>query len=318
MSPFASYLGITTNLNFALIFASLLWVRILTIIAVIPFLFGTPVPRTVKTAASFVLMLFAFRVLYPKEVPIITEDRILLACLYMKEIFIGLCIGYSASLIFYGFQAAGNMIDNQRGMSIARILIPSIGMDSITSGFMFQLAVVVYLTLGGHLAFFDAVYRSYDILPLFEFPKGAAGLLPMMDLLIKLAGQVMVLAIQISAPIIIALLMADIILGVTNRVALQINVWELGFNVKGWTGILILFLSITMIISQMERWETRSNINVKHVISYFDKGMPDTTPVDENDLRLPLSKGHGKYIMEDDVPAPASNNVELEVGAGVK
>ncbi|MBI2091717.1 MAG: flagellar biosynthetic protein FliR, partial [Deltaproteobacteria bacterium] len=240
MEEIMSRLGINVNFSFVLIFASLIWVRILAIVSVIPFLFGKPVPKTVRIGGSMVLAAFAYRYLITASPPPVTEDMIVLSMLYLKEAFIGLVIGFGAALIFYGFEAAGQMIDSQRGMSIARVLIPELGTQSSLAGtFLFQLSVVTYLTVGGHQLFFNAVYGSYQVLPLFEFPNIAgAGLMPLMDFFIKLSAQVLVLSVQIAAPVIIAILIADIILGVANRIAPQINVWELGFNVKGYLGVL--------------------------------------------------------------------------------
>ena len=272
MNEIMQKLGINVNLSFVLIFYSLIWVRFLTIVSIIPFLFGKPVPRTIRVGASMVLAAFAYRYLLPAQPPPITEDMLILAMLYLKEAFIGVMVGFGAGLIFYGFEAAGQMIDNQRGMSIARLLIPELGTQSSLAGvFLFQLAVVTYLTLGGHRLFFDAVYTSFQVIPVFEFPKVVPGLFPLMDFFMRLTGLIILLSIQIAAPVIIAILIADIILGVANRIAPQINVWELGFNVKGYLGILALFWAITMVIGQMERYSLRSIADVKQVIELIGR-----------------------------------------------
>jgi type III secretion protein SpaR/YscT/HrcT len=267
MEEMMSRLGINMNFSYVLIFASLIWVRILAIVSVIPFLFGKPVPKTVRIGGSMVLAAFAYRYLITASPPPVTEDMIVLAILYLKEAFIGLIIGFGAALMFYGFEAAGQMIDAQRGMSIARILIPELGTQSSLAGsFLFQLSVVTYLTVGGHHLFLNAVYGSYQVLPLFEFPNIGTGLMPLMDFFIKLTAQVLVLSVQIAAPVIIAILIADIILGVANRIAPQINVWELGFNVKGYLGVLALFWAITIIVKQMEHYTLESGANLSQAI----------------------------------------------------
>lgn len=267
MNEIMHKLGINVNFSFVLIFASLIWVRMLAIVTVIPFLFGKPVPRTVRVGGSMVLAAFAYRYLIPAAPPAITEDMIILSILYLKEAFIGLIIGFGAGLVFYGFEAAGQMIDAQRGMSIARVLIPELGSQSSLAGtFLFQLSVVVYLTIGGHQLFLNAVYSSYQLLPVFEFPNIGPGLLPLMDFFIRLTAQILVLSVQIAAPVIIAILIADIILGVANRVAPQINVWELGFNVKGYLGVLALFWAITIIVDQMEHYTVEAGTNLRMVV----------------------------------------------------
>ena len=63
----------------------------------------------------------------------------------------------------------------------------------------------------------------------------------------RITGEVIYIGIQMAAPVIIAIFFVDIILGIANRIAPQINVWMLGFTLKGYVGVLLLFISITMI-----------------------------------------------------------------------
>jgi len=268
-------LGINIDFEFILVYASLLLIRLLAIVSIVPFLFGKPVPRKMRVGAAMVLMFFLYPLLKPGELPTISEDPLILMALYMKEMFVGLTLGLAVSMIFYGFDAAGRMIDNQRGASLARVLIPQLGQQgSITGQFLFQLAIVTYLLLGGHLLFFKAVFDSYELIPLFEFPNVAPGLFPMMDFFIQLAGRVLVMAMQIAAPVIIAILLADIILGLTNRVAPQINVWQLGFNIRGFIGILTVFLALTLIVKQIKVYTATSEKNTRNVISVWHGVIP--------------------------------------------
>lgn len=240
--------GLTSNI----VYASLLWVRLLAVTATVPFLFGKPVPKSVRTAAAFLFMMYLFPRLRPTEFPEIIHDNFMLSLLFIKEALVGLVIGLGASMVLYGFDGAGRMIDNQRGMSLARILIPQLGeMGSVSGQFLFQLSIVVFLVIGGHHQFFDALFNSYISIPIFVVPDIQTSFWPLMKLFVMMTGQVIILSVQIAAPVILAILMADIILAVANRIAPQINVWELGFNVKGYVGILMLFVSMTMVVKQM-------------------------------------------------------------------
>lgn len=276
MDTMYAKLGIPLSFEFAIMFASLIWIRLLTITSVVPFLFGRPVPGKMRVGGALVLMIFLFPILKPEKPPEVTSDMLVLFALYMKEAFVGLCIGLSASLIFFGFEAAGRMVDNQRGASLARVLIPQLGTQGSLSGqFLFQLAIVLYLTMGGHLLFFEAVIRSYEFIPVFEFPNIGPGLFPLMNLFIVMGGEVLVMAMLIAAPVIIAILTADIILGLTNRVAPQINVWQLGFNIRGFIGILALFLSLTVISRQMYLYSAKSTKYTRDTIELLQGAIPE-------------------------------------------
>lgn len=263
--------GVTIDVAFNLVFLSLIWVRVLGMATVIPFLLGRPVPRSVMIGATMAMAIFVFPNIVPLHPPPLADDLLKLVMLYLKEIFYGLSIGFAVAILFYALESVGQMVDNQRGMSIARILIPQLGeQGSMTGVFLFQLAIVIYLTTGGHRIFFQSFFGSYLTLPLLEFPKVGPGLFPMMDLFIKISGEVLFIALQLAAPVIIAIFVADIILGITNRVAPQINVWEMGFNVKGYIGILMLFLSLTAIGDQIHYYSMKSNVYADRVIGHLE------------------------------------------------
>jgi flagellar biosynthetic protein FliR len=271
MQDLLNRLGVNINVTFSLIFFTLIWVRILAMAAVLPFLFGKPVPRTIMVGASAALAVFAYPNLVPLQPPELPPDLLFLTVLYLKEAFIGFVLGFAVGIIFHAFQAVGQMIDNQRGMSIARVLVPALGEQAALSGlFLFQFAVVIYLSFGGHRVFFEGFMNSYKVLPVLEFPSTGPGLFALMDLLTKFTGQIFYIAMQLAAPVIIAILLVDIIMGIANRIAPQINVWEMSFNAKGYVGILLLFASITMIGKQIYRYSDVANRNIGLAVSYME------------------------------------------------
>lgn len=271
MQDLLSRLGVDVNVSFVLIFFSLIWVRCLAMAAVLPFLFGKPVPRMVMVGASVTLAVFAYPHLVPQTAPMLADNLLYLIMLYLKEAFYGFIIGFTVSILFHAFQSVGQMIDNQRGVSIARVLIPQLGEQGSLSGmFLFQFAMVLYLSFGGHRVFLDGFFMSYTKLPVLEFPVAGPGMFSLIDLLGQITGQIFLISLQLAAPVIIAILLTDIILGIANRVAPQINVWELGFNVKGYIGVLLLFVSITMIGTQVYHYTSVANESAEKAVWFLE------------------------------------------------
>ncbi|MBT3182537.1 MAG: flagellar biosynthetic protein FliR [Deltaproteobacteria bacterium] len=279
MQELMDKLGVNLNVAFYLIFFSLIWVRVSMMATVIPFLFGKPVPKYVVIASAFVLAAFAFPNLVPEHPPALLDDKLALVILYLKEIFYGLAIGTVIGIVFHAFTSVGQMIDNQRGMSIARILIPQLGSQaSITGALLFQLGIVIYLSYGGHLVFLDSFFQSFITLPVLGFPVVGVGMFPLIDLFINVTGEVIYIALQMSTPVIIAIFLTDLILGIANRVAPQINVWQLGFTMKGYIGILLLFVSITMVAEKMKDYLIQSNRYADEVIELLQGRVPEDAP----------------------------------------
>ena len=272
-------LGVNIDVSFYLIYYSLIWVRVIAMTAMIPYLFGKPVPRYVTMGASIMLAIFIFKNVAPAEPTPMAEDRLLLIVLYLKEAFYGMVMGFTSAIVFHAMSSVGQMIDNQRGMSIARSILPQLGQQVSISGiFLFQLAIVLFLAMGGHTLFFDAFFRSFEVLPVLEFPAVGPGMFPLMDMFMTLTGKVIFIAMQIATPVIIAIFLADLILGLANRIAPQINVWMLGFTIKGSLGLLMLFISITMVASQIEYYTMESNRYVDEAVELLHGKVPEGAP----------------------------------------
>ena len=272
-------LGVNIDVSFYLIYYSLIWVRVVAMTAMLPYLFGKPVPRYVTMGASVMLAIFIFKNIAPAEPTPMAEDRLLLIVLYLKEAFYGMVMGFASAIVFHAMSSVGQMIDNQRGMSIARSILPQLGQQVSISGiFLFQLGIVLFLAMGGHTLFFDAFFRSFEILPVLEFPAVGPGMFPLMDMFMRLTGEVIYIAMQIATPVIIAIFLADLILGLANRIAPQINVWMLGFTIKGSLGLLMLFISITMVASQIEHYAMKSNRYVDEVVELLHGKVPEGAP----------------------------------------
>jgi flagellar biosynthetic protein FliR len=188
----------------------------------------------------------------PKD---ISAQPVLYIFILLKEVFVGFVIGFVASVVFYAIQAAGSLLDIQRGASTGVILDPHMGTQvSFMAQFKYQLAIVVFLTINGHHLFLDGLFRSFEVIPLTGFPTMESGLSPFLKLVIRLTASLFIVAIQLVAPALITIFLVDIALGIMNRVAPQIQVFFLSMTIKPLIGILMIFLVLQLIVSQMERF----------------------------------------------------------------
>lgn len=115
MDRIIEILGLDYSWERMAIIAGLILIRLLIMISLIPFLFGKPVPNMVKMGSAMAIMLFIYPVVSPTVPPEIFDDGLFVLLLFIKEFFYGMALGLSGGMIFYGFDAAGQVIDNQRG-----------------------------------------------------------------------------------------------------------------------------------------------------------------------------------------------------------
>ncbi len=275
MESVFQHLGLQVDWRFAFTFSGLILARIVMVTSVMPFLVGKPVPANIRMGFAVVMLVFLYPNLAPANQALFPKPPLFLMLLFMKEIFYGIAIGTASSIVFHAFEAAGGMIDNQRGAAQARLLIPQLSeQTSVFGSFNYMLGIVIFLSIGGHLFFLKALIGSYDLLPIMSLPERAPDLLAMSDEFIRMTASVLVTALQLSAPILIAILVADIILGIMSKAAPAINVWEMGFAIRGVLGVLIYFLSVGLIATQMGKLSLGMVNQVDKVIRLLSLSSP--------------------------------------------
>lgn len=163
--------------------------------------------------------------------PVIAGGGAALSVLLVKEALVGLVIGLVAGVPFWAAQTAGDLLDQQRGSQSALAPDPS-GEESGVSGTLLLLtSAVVFLGAGGLRLLQEGVFESYALwpatspLPAFSAEAGVRALGALDRLL---AG-----GLVLASPLLVAMLLAEVSLGLVGRFAPQLNVFDLALAVKG-------------------------------------------------------------------------------------
>lgn len=164
-----------------------------------------------------------------------------------KEVVIGTLIGYGAATLFWAVESTGFFIDNQRGATMASSIDPLTGSQTSPLGVLFVQAITaVFFISGGFVLLMGALYHSYKIWPVFSFFPNLS--LEAVPYFLKLADNLMALAVLLAAPVIIAMFLSEFALGLVSRFAPQLNVFFLAMPVKSAVGMLILVLYIGILL----------------------------------------------------------------------
>jgi len=212
-----------------------------------PVLSAKSIPSYVKTALAIWIAALLWFVVPVKYLPDSIPAFVLAIAV---EVFVGYIIGFVASIILQSAQAAGDVLDLQMGLSVANVLSPTTGtMTSITGTFMFMIALVVFLLVDGHHLLLSAIHQSFVAIPIISFIDFSKPdlLLQMMNLL----RWFWISTIQLCAPMLLLIFLSDFAFGIVSRVAPQVNVFMLGFQVKPSLGLFGLMLISPLIIKHM-------------------------------------------------------------------
>jgi flagellar biosynthesis protein FliR len=240
--------------------------RVATAISLAPFFGGQAVASNIKLGLSVMVTALLMPTLARGSTA--PSDPVLVVALLAKEVMIGLTIGFIAQLMFYGVQTAGALIDVQRGMDQPGLHVPQLASNiSVTGLFQFQLALVLIFFLNGHLIYLRALADSFVRIPLIGFPALAAPA-SVAQRMGQISGQVFVVAIQLDAPVLITLFLADVIFGAINKIASQVNVNNESLPVKAMVGLLILVPSIAFIFGRTGELLSQMIWNIYDVLAH--------------------------------------------------
>ncbi|NJN46698.1 MAG: type III secretion system export apparatus subunit SctT [Candidatus Competibacteraceae bacterium] len=220
--------------------------RILATFTMMPVFSRQVLPGMVRNGVAASLALFIFPVVVV-DAPV--SDLTLISGLgvLIKEVFIGLLIGFGVAALFWSIEAAGFFIDNQRGSTMASSLNPLTGSQTSPMGILFvQTLNVIFFVGGGLLVVLGALYTSYQLWPVFSFfPRVEWDAVPYF---LGILDWIMALAVLMAAPVIIAMFLAEFALGLISRFAPQLNVFFLAMPIKSAVGIFILVLYAGILI----------------------------------------------------------------------
>jgi flagellar biosynthetic protein FliR len=204
----------------------LIFARVATMIALLPVFGSQNIPLTIKAGFAFFLSIILYPAVIQNGVPVCPATTGFFIIMFIKELFVGIIIGFVASLIFTIVQFAGYLVDVLTGFSFVELVDPfSDTSVSIFGQFNVLIFTILFFSLNGHYFLLLAIQKSFAVIPLLgvHIPEG-----PMAQFMIKVVGDVFVLGFKFSAPIFVTLLLTQVALAVVARTVPQINVFFVG------------------------------------------------------------------------------------------
>lgn len=244
----------------------LIFIRMTGLFILSPIFGRNNLPAIFKIGFSFFLAVIFVNV---NDIPTVSmSSNITLYALYIiKELIVGLVIGYATYVIMSAIYLAGQMIDMQVGFGSVNVLDATSNIQvPLTSNFYYMYIILIFLTLNGHFYIIQALFRSFEVIPI-----DMMGFNPdFTPEVIDIMQEMFEIALRIAAPIIATIFVADVVLGVLSRTIPQMNVFQLGMPLKiiiGLAVIMVTFVyangiteSITEIMNEyMLRFLTRMN-----------------------------------------------------------
>jgi flagellar biosynthetic protein FliR len=222
--------------------------RVLALVAAAPVFGHTSIPIRVKIGLGMLLTLIvAPTASVPPDFDALSSHGVVTMG---EQILIGLAMGFAMRVVFAAVEMAGELASLTMGLGFATFFDPqSQGQSSVVSQFLSVLALMFFLAIDGHLLLLSALAESFSSLPIGSTSVSGAGFrnVAQWGAVIFSAG------VQLSLPIVAALLITTAALGILTRAAPQLNIFGVGFPITLGVGLFMIGLALPYMATPLER-----------------------------------------------------------------
>lgn len=222
--------------------------RIAALIGTAPILSDNAIPRRARIGlAVFITLVVAPTIREVPNVPLISGDGLLLVA---RQFLIGAAMGFSMRIAFAAVEYAGDLMGLQMGLGFAMLVSPETNDQSpIIGSLLGYFTSLAFLAANGPLLMIAGVSDSFDAIPI-------AGGSPMWNdwrMLVLSGGTIFGLALHLALPVIAALMLTNVALGIMTRAAPQLNLFSIGFPITIGIGLVVLLVSLPVILAIADR-----------------------------------------------------------------
>jgi flagellar biosynthesis protein FliR len=229
--------------------AALLWplTRILGLIAASPLYGNKSVPVSLKIAFGVLLA----SIIAPAIPALPAADPMSMAGLLIliQELLTGLAMGFAVRIVFAAVEMAGEISSLTMGLGFATFFDPqSQGRSSAISQFLALIATMAFLSVNAHLVLLSALAESFISLPISASPVNSGGFRE----LVIWGGRIFSAGVQLSLPVVAALLITNVALGILTRAAPQLNIFGIGFPISLGVGFLVISMTLPYLSTPLQ------------------------------------------------------------------
>jgi flagellar biosynthesis protein FliR len=195
----------------------------------------------------------------------IPSDPLTLAALIVEGLLVGFGFAFTLAVLMGAVESAGGVIDVLSGFSYGQLINPANGQESaVVTRFYSLVGTLIFLVIGGDAWTLRGLNRTFTLVPLTSAPR----LQSLVGGAEQVFSTVFTAALEVAAPVLVALLITDVAFGVVSRVVPQLNVFAVGFPTKVAVAVLVVGASLPFTanwISQQLSVSVGDALGVLHV-----------------------------------------------------
>jgi flagellar biosynthetic protein FliR len=168
----------------------------------------------------------------------------------LGQIVIGVTLGFAMQIAFAAADFAGDVCGLQMGLGFASFYDPmSTGNSAVLSQFFGIVTTLIFLAGNGHLMVLGALTQSFQTIPVTATMLPAASLTQVAEW----GALVFRYGLFMALPLIVAMLVANLALGVLTKAAPQLNIFAVGFPLTIFSGFVVLWMGMPYFAPVLEQ-----------------------------------------------------------------
>lgn len=219
------------------------------LIMTVPAFGHVAIPRMLRLFFIIIVSVLLFPSSFVSTIAI-PPTMLQLTIVIISELAVGFVMGFTVILIFAAVQFAGHIVGLQMGLAVANVIDPmGAGQISIIAEFYYMLSLLMFLLVNGHHMVIYALVKCFEMVPVGGAVFGAG----LETLFVRLTFMVFVIGIKLSAPVIVALYLTNLVLGIIARTVPQMNVFIVGFPLAIAVGFAMIGVSFPFFFALLNK-----------------------------------------------------------------
>lgn len=211
-------------------------------------IFGAPsLSIQVKVLLSIILTVLLFpTVKIDSSGLLVISDQII--TLAARELLVGITLGFLTRLFFFAVTMTGDLISITVGLNASQQYNPMLGQNGNTiDQFYTTLGTLVFLAVNGHHILLGGLAQSFELIPVNSMSLNIG----VFGEIATFGQNILMMAIKMCAPVMVAILITNLAMGILGRAIPQINVLITSMPVTIMVGLGVVFICLPLLILEM-------------------------------------------------------------------
>ncbi len=202
------------------------------------------VPVRFRMLMAVLITLLVQPVLPPSPVvSVFSADALLIA---VQQILVGVALGFLMQMAFQALIFGGQVMAYSMGLGFANMMDPTNGVQvPVVAQFWLILAMLAFVMMNGHLVLISAIVDTFTVIPVATDGLSRSGIWE----LLSWGSRMFAAGVLMAMPVIVALLLINIGMGVVSRAAPQLNIFAIGFPITLMMGFLLIWVTLPQVMT---------------------------------------------------------------------